>query len=107
MTRNALAIVTLVLALAAFAAEAGAAALKPLPTLNGVRCLISRKPWHRFKRSASQWTDPYISASPPVTLASQKRPGVRQHFAFMPGSCGCRHSAVAIGRGGTSIGERR
>jgi hypothetical protein len=38
MTRNALVIVSLVLALAAFAAEAGAAALKPLPTLNGVRC---------------------------------------------------------------------
>ena len=33
--------------------------------------------------------------------ASQKRLGIRQHFAFMPGSCASRHSAVAIGRGGT------
>jgi hypothetical protein len=38
MTRNALLYVTLVLALGAFAAEAGAAALKPLEKLNGVRC---------------------------------------------------------------------
>jgi hypothetical protein len=38
MTRNALAFVSLALALAAPVAEAGAAALKPLPVLNGVRC---------------------------------------------------------------------
>jgi hypothetical protein len=38
MTRSALAFVSLVLVLSALAAEAGAAALKPLPTLNGVRC---------------------------------------------------------------------
>jgi hypothetical protein len=38
MTRNALLFVSLLLALAAFTAEAGAAALKPLETLNGVRC---------------------------------------------------------------------
>ena len=38
MTRKALVIVSLVLALGVFAAEAGAAALKPLPKLNGVRC---------------------------------------------------------------------
>ena len=41
MTRNALALLTLVLALvasAASAATAGAAALKPLQTLNGLRC---------------------------------------------------------------------
>jgi hypothetical protein len=38
MTRKALVFVSLVLALGAFAAEAGATALKPLPTLNGVRC---------------------------------------------------------------------
>lgn len=38
MTRNALALASLALALAAPVAEAGAAALKPLPVLNGVRC---------------------------------------------------------------------
>jgi hypothetical protein len=38
MTRNALAFFSLALALAAPVAEAGAAALKPLPVLNGVRC---------------------------------------------------------------------
>ena len=38
MTRNALVLACLVLALGAFVAEAGAAALKPLPKLNGVRC---------------------------------------------------------------------
>jgi hypothetical protein len=38
MARNALVFITLVLALAAFAAEAGAATLKPLEKLNGVRC---------------------------------------------------------------------
>ena len=38
MTRNALALTSLALVLAAPAAEAGAAALKPLPVLNGVRC---------------------------------------------------------------------
>ena len=38
MTRHALALLTLLLVLAASAAEAGAASLKPLPTLNGVRC---------------------------------------------------------------------
>jgi hypothetical protein len=38
MTRNALAFVSLALALAAPVAEAGAASLKPLPVLNGVRC---------------------------------------------------------------------
>jgi hypothetical protein len=38
MTRKLLVIASLALALGAFAAEAGAAALKPLPTLNGVRC---------------------------------------------------------------------
>jgi hypothetical protein len=38
MTRKALVFASLVFALGALAAEAGAAALKPLPTLNGVRC---------------------------------------------------------------------
>jgi hypothetical protein len=38
MTRKPLLFISLVLALGAFAAEAGAAALKPLPNLNGVRC---------------------------------------------------------------------
>ena len=38
MTRNALALISLALFLAAPVAEAGAAALKPLPVLNGVRC---------------------------------------------------------------------
>jgi hypothetical protein len=38
MTRNMLLFITLVLVLGAFAAEAGAAALRPLETLNGVRC---------------------------------------------------------------------
>ena len=38
MTRNALVLIGLALVLAASAAEAGAAALKPLPVLNGVRC---------------------------------------------------------------------
>jgi hypothetical protein len=38
MTRNTLLFLSLVLALAAFAAEAVAAELKPLETLNGVRC---------------------------------------------------------------------
>jgi hypothetical protein len=38
MSRNALALTSLALVLAAPAAEAGAAALKPLPVLNGVRC---------------------------------------------------------------------
>jgi hypothetical protein len=38
MTRNALALLSLVLALGATAADAGAAALKPLQTLNGVHC---------------------------------------------------------------------
>jgi hypothetical protein len=38
MIRKALAIVSLALALAAPVAEAGAASLKPLPVLNGVRC---------------------------------------------------------------------
>src|SRR3954462_10464012 len=38
MTRRAPLLASLVLVLVAFAAEAGAAALKPLPTLNGVRC---------------------------------------------------------------------
>jgi hypothetical protein len=38
MTRYAFALTSLVLALAAPVAEAGAAALKPLPVLNGVRC---------------------------------------------------------------------
>jgi hypothetical protein len=38
MTRRPFALISLVLALAASAGEAGAAALKPLPTLNGVRC---------------------------------------------------------------------
>lgn len=38
MTRTALALTSLALVLAASAAEAGAAALKPLPVLNGVRC---------------------------------------------------------------------
>jgi hypothetical protein len=38
MTRTLLVIASLVLALAAFAAEAGAASLKPLEHLNGVRC---------------------------------------------------------------------
>ena len=38
MTRNALALISLALILAASAAEAGAAALKPLPVLKGVRC---------------------------------------------------------------------
>ena len=38
MTRLPLVVATLVLALAAPVAEAGAAALKPLPVLNGVRC---------------------------------------------------------------------
>ena len=38
MTRTLLVIASLVLALGAFAAEAGAAALKPLQNLNGVRC---------------------------------------------------------------------
>jgi hypothetical protein len=38
MTRTAIALVTVMLALAAFAAEAGAAALQPLEALNGVRC---------------------------------------------------------------------
>jgi hypothetical protein len=38
MTRNALALITLLLVLAAPVADAGAAALKPLPVLNGVRC---------------------------------------------------------------------
>ena len=38
MARSALALVSLLLVLAASAAEAGANSLKPLPTLNGVRC---------------------------------------------------------------------
>jgi hypothetical protein len=38
MTRNALVIASLALALAAPVAEAGAASLKPLQTLNGVAC---------------------------------------------------------------------
>jgi hypothetical protein len=38
MTRNALVLASLALSLAAPIAEAGAAALKPLPVLNGVRC---------------------------------------------------------------------
>ena len=38
MTRNALALTSLALVLAAPVADAGAAALKPLPVLNGVRC---------------------------------------------------------------------
>jgi hypothetical protein len=38
MTRKALALISLALFLAAPVAEAGAAALKPLPVLNGVRC---------------------------------------------------------------------
>ncbi len=38
MTRTALALTSLALVLAVPAAEAGAAALKPLPVLNGVRC---------------------------------------------------------------------
>jgi hypothetical protein len=38
MIRKTLIFVSLVITLGAFAAEAGAAALKPLPTLNGVRC---------------------------------------------------------------------
>jgi hypothetical protein len=38
MTRNALVLLSLVLVLGASAAEAGAAALKPLQKLNGVRC---------------------------------------------------------------------
>src|SRR4051794_36204202 len=38
MTRPTLILIGLVLALAVFAAEAGATALKPLQTLNGVRC---------------------------------------------------------------------
>jgi hypothetical protein len=38
MTRNALVLLSLLLVPAASAAEAGAAALKPLPILNGVRC---------------------------------------------------------------------
>jgi hypothetical protein len=38
MTRKALALISLALFLAAFASEAGATALKPLPILNGVRC---------------------------------------------------------------------
>jgi hypothetical protein len=38
MTRHAFALVSLALALAAPVAEAGAASLKPLPVLNGVRC---------------------------------------------------------------------
>jgi hypothetical protein len=38
MTRTPLIVISLVLALGGFAAEAGAAALKPLPRLNGVRC---------------------------------------------------------------------
>jgi hypothetical protein len=38
MTRRPLILLLLVLALGGFAAEAGAAALKPLPKLNGVHC---------------------------------------------------------------------
>ena len=38
MTRYALALASLAFVLAGSAAEAGAAALKPLPVLNGVRC---------------------------------------------------------------------
>jgi hypothetical protein len=38
MTRRPLILISLVLALGGLAAEAGAAALKPLPKLNGVRC---------------------------------------------------------------------
>jgi hypothetical protein len=38
MTRHALVLLSLVLAPGAFTAEAAAAALKPLPQLNGVRC---------------------------------------------------------------------
>lgn len=38
MTRTPLALISLALALAGFAAEAGAAALKPLPRLMGVPC---------------------------------------------------------------------
>jgi len=38
MTRNALLLLSLLLVLGASAAEAGAAALKPLQRLNGVRC---------------------------------------------------------------------
>jgi hypothetical protein len=38
MTRHAFVVASLALALAAPVAEAGAAALKPLPVLNGVRC---------------------------------------------------------------------
>jgi hypothetical protein len=38
MTRKALTLASLMLALGVFTAEAGATALKPLPTLNGVPC---------------------------------------------------------------------
>ena len=50
MTRHALAFLTLLLVLGASAAEAGAASLKPLPTLNGVRCrqVVASSDLHGF-----------------------------------------------------------
>ncbi len=58
MTRNALAFLSLLLTLGAFAAEAGASALKPLPTLNGVRCrqVVDSSDLHGF--SCGRPSDP-------------------------------------------------
>ena len=75
MTR-ALVFISLVLALAAFAAEAGAAALKPLPILNGVRCrqVVSSNDLNGFSCGRPSDTRSYVVT---IEIASHSPYGQR------------------------------
>jgi hypothetical protein len=76
MLRSALTFAGLLLVLAATAADAGASALKPLPTLNGVRCreVVSSRDLHGFSCGAPSDARSYVVT---IEIASRSPYGER------------------------------